>query len=416
MSVTIDLVMLLKKIKSFNKNLTSYSESEPLNILSIFVIVFLDILLLSFIFSGLSDHSSQIKTSSEYVPYIARNIFIESNWTNENQLNKLQNVIQNNSNLYKYGYGYSHKKDPYDKDSISKMHPLSKTLYEKLYKISIDQQINQLFDRREELQKQYSEQIRIFRENKPVYEIELLEKIARRDSTSVDQSAVEDIAKRYSKKINNLNQKILGINQQLNNQPLIVDLWGFISKDNESILKKDLKVFDYWYPIKLFLWQVLFLLPILIFAYLWYLKSYNNNKNIQRLISSHLLLIATIPIIFRLIDIFLELLPNHILSKLFKLLNKLHLVAIWHYLLIATILFGSLLLTTVIQKKLFNKQKVARIRINRSQCIRCGSKIPLRTKYCICCGANQFSTCTSCGLETYKSTLHCMNCGINNQD
>ncbi len=109
-----------KKFTEFKNRLTSVSKEEPLNKLSLAVIIILDIFVLTFVFTGLDEHTQQLTTASEYMPSNARNIFIEQNWTTGNRISKLQPLILSDRNNSRYRYD-----SPFDAQKIKLMHPMS---------------------------------------------------------------------------------------------------------------------------------------------------------------------------------------------------------------------------------------------------------------------------------------------------
>jgi len=85
--------MFKKRISLFKRRLTTVGEAEPLNKLSLAVIILLDIFILSIIFAGLKDHTDQLTSHSEYMPYEARQVFIEQTWSPATRMTKLQEFV-----------------------------------------------------------------------------------------------------------------------------------------------------------------------------------------------------------------------------------------------------------------------------------------------------------------------------------
>ncbi|WP_372845633.1 hypothetical protein [Pontiella sp.] len=77
--------------------------------------------------------------------------------------------------------------------------------------------------------------------------------------------------------------------------------------------------------------QLLFLIPIFAVFYFWSERSVKKDNRIQSLIASHLLVVAFIPILIKLMKLVVDLIPDHFFNALFRIL---HLIAIWHYLVI----------------------------------------------------------------------------------
>ena len=77
------------KIFSFKDRLVNIGSEEPLSKISLAVIVALDLFILFVVFQGLDDHTRQLTSPDEYVPYECREIFLNKNWSDANFLTKL---------------------------------------------------------------------------------------------------------------------------------------------------------------------------------------------------------------------------------------------------------------------------------------------------------------------------------------
>ena len=66
-----------KRITAFKQRLTCVSKEEPLNKLSMAVIIILDLFVLTLVFSVLDEHTQQLTTASEYMPPTAHSLFNE---------------------------------------------------------------------------------------------------------------------------------------------------------------------------------------------------------------------------------------------------------------------------------------------------------------------------------------------------
>ena len=153
------------------------------------------------------------------------------------------------------------------------------------------------------------------------------------------------------------------------------------------------------------------MLPLLIIFYLWNSRSISRKNNLQVLISSHLLVIASIPIIIKIIDVVLHLIPRHFFRELFKLLELLHLIALWHYLLIIFSIIIAIFIIYIVQKKIFDEQRLIKKRLLKGACYVCGKKLPDGVIACPFCGAKQYKTCSGCNKDTLISGDYCTNCG-----
>jgi hypothetical protein len=197
---------------------------------------------------------------------------------------------------------------------------------------------------------------------------------------------------------------------------LIKELWHLIEpgkNDYRNTLVADLNQFEFWYPLKEFAWQLIFMLPLFIIFYIWNSRSIFRNNNLQVLLSSHLLVIASIPIIIKIIDVLLHLIPRHFFRELFKLLELFHIIALWHYLLIIISIFVAIFIIYIVQKKIFNEQRLIKKRLLKGACYVCGKNLPNGVIACPFCGTIQYKTCPACNKNTFISGDYCTNCGDN---
>lgn len=136
------------------------------------------------------------------------------------------------------------------------------------------------------------------------------------------------------------------------------------------------------------------------------------DNRIQSLIASHLLVVAFIPILIKLIKLVVDLIPDHFFNALFRILRSLHLLAIWHYLVILGAVALGLFLVYFIQKKVFNREKLIQKRLSKGACIQCGKKLTAGASACAFCGTNLFAACAACNQPTPVGGIHCIHCGV----
>jgi hypothetical protein len=136
---------------------------------------------------------------------------------------------------------------------------------------------------------------------------------------------------------------------------------------------------------------------------------------VQILVSSHLLVVASIPIIFKLCETIYDIIPKILLKRLFELLESLKLVALWNYFVIAVAIGAGLFLIYLFQKKLFSREKLIERRITKGECQQCGKHLPLGSQACSFCGFSQFVACGNCSQPTYVFAKYCKQCGRSQQ-
>ncbi|HNX53524.1 MAG TPA: hypothetical protein PLD51_06670 [Pontiellaceae bacterium] len=397
---------LKSKIAEFKSRLISINKEEPLNKLSLTTIIILDIFILTLIFTGLNEHTQQLTTVNEYLPDAAREIFINQEWTPINRISKLQPILLSDRNNYYYRY-----ESPFEKRMIKLMHPASRTFYQQAATLSQDKALQALFLSRQKFVKEREKSENAFNKAKESYDTQLLENIVNVSRNGTNATATT--ARQYAQNIDLLTGEIQSTEEQINAHPGIQKLWMIISSDDHerALIVSDYKRFQFWFPLKELGWQLVFLLPIFGVFYMWSIRSVKKNNSIQTLIASHLLVIASLPIILKAIELVVDIIPKHFFKKLFDVLQSLHLMALWHYFVIFAAIAVGLFLVYFIQRKVFNRQKVMQKRLMKGACTGCSKKLPPGAAFCPFCGSGQFDKCAACKKETPSGGQHCIHCG-----
>jgi len=386
--------------------LTTIGEQEPLSKLSLAVLLGLDIFVLTMVFTGLDEHTRQLTSPSEYVPYKCQQVLINNNWSEENRLTELQRLVLRDHHNYSYRYN-----SIFDATKLSVMHPVCRSFYDQVKAIKDNKNIHQLFIKREALGKKQKKQRSNFKKSKDVYDTSMLTEIAGKPNKPM--SSVSTSVQHQSAQYELVNSQLMEIDMQLNRSAHILELWRMISPNSSQRkqLIEDYRNFQFWYPFKELLWQLVFMLPLFIIFYLWSAYSVKKHNQVQTLISSHLLVIAALPILFKVIEVVLDLIPHHFFKALFKILESLHLMALWHYIVIFGSIGAALLIVYLIQKKIFNKERVYQKRLMKGMCYICAKKLPHDADGCPYCGTQQKHECGTCGKETYVAGPFCTHCG-----
>jgi len=401
--------MIRNRIIQFKNRLFRINDKEPLSKLSLCVIIALDLFILFVVFSGLDDHTRQLTSPVEYVPYECREVLIQHSWSQANRISKLQNLVL--SDYKNYSYQYTSR---FESSQIQKMHPVCRDFYLKIHEIAKNQNILKWFKKRDQLEKKKNQFTSGFKQTKDVYDTSLLENIAEKNSQENELPSISTSMKVKGHQIENFNSQILNIENQLNAQDKIKDLWVFVQTSDSvrrDLLVKDFKKSEFWYPFKELLWQLLFLLPLFIVFYFWNVRSIAKDAKLQILISAHLIVISAVTIFFKILEVVLELIPRHFFKKFFDLLTALHIIAIWHYIVIIGSIGFALISIYIIQTRIFNKRRLQIKRLTKGECYHCGKKLPVNADSCPFCGADQQKNCPSCNHRTFVAGAYCVNCG-----
>jgi hypothetical protein len=381
-------------------------EREPLSKLSLVVIIALDLFILTVLFEGLADHTRQLTSPDEYLPYSCKRAFIDQEWLETNRLGELQPLVLSAQEGLSYGYeGELQRARPH------LMHPTCSDFYRQLRAIEQEALLQQLFVQRKQLETQRGKLNQAHSRSREAYDTSLLESIAGQRGEGLDSLATA--SRRLSLELDAVTQQLGLLDQQLDSHPLLVALWHTLASDEERrrALMTDHRAFQYWYALKKLAWQMLFILPLFFLFYLWSARSVKRERRIQTLIASHLLVVSAIPILLKTIELVLDLIPHHFLQNLFKILESLHLLALWHYLVIMASIAAALLLISLIQKKLFNLQRTHQRRLIKGACHQCALKLPPAADHCPFCGAPQQKLCHACHQPTPLSAAFCTRCG-----
>lgn len=390
------------RFSNIKSNLTSL-DSQPLSKASLIIIIFLDIFILTSIFDGLDKHTRQISSPDEYIPYTCREIVLNRDWNPTNRVDNLSGIIRSHNDSY---YPIEEKKKDH--------HPVCAPYLDILEQMKSNKELITLFDDRGKFE---SEAINLQREIgnlKGAYDTSLLETIAKQKEGQANVDALRKDVQVKTNTLNTLRAQIESFEQKINGNAKVKQLWEKLETlqpgDREK-LKSELRTLYFWHPVKKLGMQLIFLLPLFAFFYIWNSASIKKNRGIQTLVSSHLLVVSFIPIFFKIIETIYDIIPKILLKKLIDLLESLKLVALWNYLVIAIAIVVALFLIYIFQKKLFSRDKLMERRIAKGLCQQCGKHLPSGSQACSFCGFVQFKTCVKCDQPTLVYGKFCKACG-----
>lgn len=390
------------KFAKIKTNLTSL-DNQPLSKAALVIILFLDIFILTSIFNGLDEHTRQLSSPDDYIPYSCRDIVINRDWNSTNRIENLSHVILSYSNSY---YHIEEKK----KDR----HPVCAPYLGLLDKIKNDKDLSIAFEDRNKFVNETRDLQREINNLKGAYDTSLLETIARQKEGQANVDKIKKDVQQKTNSLNTLRGQIEALELKINANEKVTALWeklqGLQEQDREK-LKADLRSMYFWFPVKRLGMQMIFLLPLFAVFYAWNNASIRKNRGIQALVSSHLLVVSFIPIFFKIMEMIYDIIPKKLLKKIIDLLESLKLVAVWHYLVIALAVAAGLFAIYIFQKKLFSREKLIERRISKGQCQHCGKHLPAGSQACPFCGFAQFISCSNCNRPTLVYGKYCRECG-----
>lgn len=379
-------------------------DRQPLSKAALTIVLLLDVFILSSIFDGLERHTAQLTQPYDYIPSECRDIVLDERWNTTNRLERLSvhaTLERSNHSL----------PSPERKEA---RHPVCDPLLAALEAIKKDPELVRVFAAIRKL-RQESGDLRTQSERlKGAYDTALLETIARQREGQPKVDALRSDLNAKTDTLNTLTRQIAEREATAERNERVLRMWAQIERLSESDreqLRTDLQRLNFWYPVKRLGMELIFLLPLIALFYLWNSASIRKDRPVQTLVSSHLLVIAVIPVLFKIIQLIYDILPKKFLAQLIALLESLKLVALWHYLAMALAIAATLALIYVVQKKIFSREKLLAKRIARGLCQDCGRHLPPGSQACPFCGFGQFKPCKHCGKLTHVHGSYCKECG-----
>lgn len=398
------------KLAEFRQGLTRLNDREPLTPLSLAIIILFDLCVLSIVFAGLASHTEQLTSPDEYMPRVAREALITKTWSRVDRLAELQDLVLQDHNRFEYAY-----RPILDSRKIADMHPRGRELYAKIKLIADDKELMRSFVERRELALELGKLRRDHTLASNVYNTTTLQQAVGGPSAAEVMPTVDARVSDRRTHYEAHHAALIELDRRIDGHAHVKELWRVLAPADAALRERtarDLRGYELRYKCIEFVWQMLFLLPLTVVIYLWYGRSLRRSNRVQALIASHLMIVALIPVLWKLVDLVIELIPKYLLKQLFELLETLHIIALWHYLLIVLAVLSALLLVYLVQKKIFSPENLRGQRMEKGQCCDCGRKMPAPgLRSCPYCGQAQYRTCTGCGQETYKAAKYCVQCG-----
>jgi predicted RNA-binding Zn-ribbon protein involved in translation (DUF1610 family) len=405
--------MLSKLRRLLNRFFSTSStiNNEPLNKVSLIVIILIDIFILVNVFTGLDDIGRWHLDPSQSYPCYAewKDYRTQTSQAKDYEILRrslpddfrsqpgFQQTYQQEQqghlgNVSETCLQYAGAKD---KLNNAENQQLLKTITQKQTKIDALEQTNRTI--------------------RTQYDSTLLERIAGqpRDQSinAVGAEKAKQTLEQNNRTIATLKSDVANLKKELLAKPESAAFITVLKNDEQfKTIEAGYKQADFWYPSIQFAFQALFLLPLLLTAFIVHRFAQRKGYGLVSLISWHLLVIFFIPLIFKVFE-FLQVgvifqLVLSVLTALFS--GLLFLVSYIYILLIPLIGFGII---KFFQRIVFNPKGQAATRVQRSRCIRCAKSIRHHDHYCPHCGYDQFIECENCHELTYKHLPHCKQCG-----
>ena len=386
-----------RRVGALRGHLTQLNR-QPLSRAALTIVLLLDAFVLSSIFDGLDRHTGQLTRPDERIPPVCREIVLERSWNPSQRLERL-----------------GERTGPRPGSAVrADWHPLCAPLLQALDAVRAQPDLRRQFDDIRALRREGADLRRQVERIKGSYDTALLKELARPAAPAAPSAALGRELDGKTGALDAVTARLAEREAAVQAQPQVQALWqriDAITVAEREQLRADLDRLQRWYPVRRLGMELVFLLPLLGLFYAWNAASLRRQRPVQTLVSSHLLVVAFIPVLCKLLQLLYDILPRQFLQRLMALLESLHLVALWNYLAIALAIGGSLVLIYVVQTKLFAPVRLAARRIGRGQCQDCGQRLPPDSAACPQCGFLQFTPCRHCGQTTHVRGPFCRVCG-----
>lgn len=385
--------------------------NEPLNKVSLVVIILIDIFILINVFVGLNDISNWHLSPSQAYPCY----YEWSRYRTDTTVNKDYEMVRR-SLPYPDGTALSQRQS-YQQAAIDHLGSVSETCL--TYATNQDQlntpttrQLTNTINQREQAVRKLEETNQTIRRQ---YDSSLLENIAgqpREQSINlVGAEKAKQTLDQNNIKIADLKQEIKTLQTQLLATPESSKFLAFLKNDQPyQIVEKGYQQAAFWYPTIQLLFQSAFLLPLILIALTVHRFAQRRGYGLMALLSWHLLVIFLIPLILKIFE-FLQVgvLFQFVFDIVKTLLGGLLFLVSYLYILLIPLLgFG---LIKFFQKVVFNPKVQAAGRVQKGLCQRCAKRLHHDDIHCPHCGYYQYVECHNCHNSTYKHLPYCRECG-----
>ncbi len=379
--------------------LTRVGDEQPLGKAALAVVLLLDAFVLGAIFSGLDEHTAQLASPGEQVPPLCEEIVLDQAWSPAARLDRLAEAVS--------------RAAP-EPRARAVLHPLCARLVEGGEAVRHEPALTQALEDRHARQREVSELERQLGGLQSAWDTALLEAAARPKEPRTDLPVIREELRAKTAALEVARAEVATLEAALDGAAPVKALWervASIGPAEREGLRAERRRLERWYPVKRLGMQLLFLVPLLLAFWAWNAASLRRGRGVQTLVSSHLMGVAAIPVLLRVGDALLDVIPRRLLRAVMEALVAMKLVALWHYLVIAAAVGAGLLLVLLVQRRLFSRERLLERRVARGQCQDCGRTLPAGARACPFCGFAQFRTCPSCGGLAHVRAPCCKDCG-----
>jgi hypothetical protein len=387
-------------------------DNEPLNRVSLIVIILIDLFILGNVFSGLSEISEWHLSPTQAYPCYSEWRNYRASIEKDKDYQIVRSAVNGADSVDRWSRYQNYRK--IETGHLGNVSPICLQYAEQSDRINNPTDLATI----ETIDRQATQIAKLQTTNQQIrsqYDSTLLEKIAGQDRSRSINAVGADKAKqeldRNNQTIANLNREIAKLKPELLAKPASQNFIALLKDDGKfKEVENRHQQAEFWYPSIRLGFQALFLLPLLSIALLVHNFSQRKGYGLVALISWHLLVIFSIPLIIKVFE-FLQI--GVIFKWIFDLVSVmfgrlLFIINFLYILLIPLLGFGIIKLS---QKFVFNPKVQAAKRVQLSRCMNCARKISARDPHCPHCGYYQYTDCPNCHSLTYKNLSYCKECG-----
>lgn len=391
---------------------------QPLNPVSLIVIILIDIFILVNVFNGLNDVSNWALSPSEAYPCYEQWRTYRENPSQDKNIQQLEAILSEDYTLPSYSPNSAPPPRAQDQQTNrGRLGTVSPTCIAfGTAKDKVDTPANQTLKKSiDQKQTAIGNLENSNRNIRAQYDSTLLEKIAGQNR---DQSINTVGAERAKAQLDSNNEKIAQLRSEIKKlesdllaKPESAEFFKVLANnDTFNEVERGYKNASFWYPTIQLSLQALFLVPLLLGAGLVYRFAERKRYGLIALISWHLLIIFFIPLILKIFE-FLQV--GALFQFLFNIISRLFggLVFLVSYTYILLIPIAGFILIKVFQKINVRSKASPSSLVQQSRCLNCTRTLKHDESYCPHCGYHQHQECHNCHQPTYKHLPHCRNCG-----
>ena len=382
--------------------------NEPLNKVSLVVIILIDVFILSNVFIGLNDIGQWHISPENAYPCYAR----WDNYREQTAENKDFDLIRRAADPNNVSLTERYQQEAVDHLGEINSLCLQYAAKQDAVQRSDNATILETLDEKERAIATLNNNNRTIRQQ---YDSTLLEEIADqpRDQSINQTSAAQAKAKlaENDAKIATLKAEISALKKELISKPESAAFLTFLQQDATfQTVEQGYEKAAFWYPSIQLVFQAIFLVPLILVAFAGYTVAQRKHYGLIALISWHLLIIFFIPLILKVFEFMhVGVLFNIVFDIIGALFGRLLFLVSYIYILLIPLLgFGVIKFA---QRFIFNPKLQAAGRVQKSRCIKCAKKLKTHDSHCPHCGYHQHRECSHCHQVTYKYLPYCKHCG-----